>query len=342
MAQEIDLHEWFKTHTFHNREFRNVSELLKLKKEQGVKISLAIPTLNEADNVGHVISVIKSELLDKKPLLDEIIVIDSGSSDGTIEIAKEAGARVFLAEKCLKEEGIYFGKGENLWKSLHILKGDIIVWIDADIKNMHPKFVYGLVGPLLKFKEIGYVKGFYRRPIRIGKQIVATGGGRTTEIMVRPFFNYLFPELSGFIQPLSGEYAGRREILEKVPFFIGYGVETGLLIDIMNRFGLNAMAQVDLDVRVHRNHSIIALGRQSFGILQVLFKRASDMGRIRCNYNPNTLFRRPKKTQKEYLLTEKEIVEKEREPIINVSKYHSKRIKTALQEAFERLFGLFR
>ncbi|HXT34073.1 MAG TPA: glucosyl-3-phosphoglycerate synthase, partial [Chloroflexota bacterium] len=170
--------------------------------------------------------------------------------------------------------------GEALWKSLSVAKGDIIAWIDTDIANIHPKFVYGLLGPLLKEPRIGYVKGFYRRPLRQGGVLHESSGGRVTELTARPLINLFYPLLSGLIQPLSGEYAGRRSLLEQLPFFTGYGVEIGLLIDILEQFGLNAIAQVDLEQRIHRNQSLSALSRMSFMIMQTVITRLESRRHI--------------------------------------------------------------
>ena len=180
--------QWFNKHTFHHSKYADIDRLVALKKKQGVKISVGIPTLNEADNIGKVIDALMP-LMKEKDLVDEIAVIDSGSSDGTDEIAREKGAKVFVSEKHLKDEGVFFHKGENLWKSLHMLKGDIICWVDADIKNISPHFVYGLVGPMLEDKKIGYVKAFYERPIHSVSGLQGEGGGRVTEIFTRPMFN---------------------------------------------------------------------------------------------------------------------------------------------------------
>jgi glucosyl-3-phosphoglycerate synthase len=321
--------QWFNTHTFSHSQFQDTGKLVELKKKQGVKISVGIPTLNEAENIGNVVDTLMP-LAKKSDLVDEIAVIDSGSSDGTCEIARSKGAKVFVSEKHLKGQGVFFHKGENLWKSLHMLKGDIICWVDADIRNIHEKFVYGLVGPMLENSEIGYVKAFYERPIQEGGKIVPTGGGRVTEIFARPMFNAFFPELTGFIQPLSGEYAGRRDVLERVPFFIGYGVETGLLIDILGKFGLEAMAQVNLDTRIHRNQPTEALGRMSFGLLQVFLHRVPELKPLLKEFH--AVYRYPelqvskepgrkKACVKEYCLSEKEIREVERPPIRGVSEY---------------------
>ena len=251
--------EWLKRNTFHHSRFSDVKKLVAKKNALGHSISLCFPTLNEEKTIGKEIETMRRELVDKYPLIDEIVVVDSGSTDKTKEISKKAGAEFFYSSDILPQYRAYRGKGENLWKSLHILKGDIICWIDADITNIHPRFVLGLIGPLLEFPHISYVKAFYKRPIRIGEHLVPLGGGRVTELTIRPLFNMYFPRLSGFIQPLSGEYAMRRSVAEKIPFFSGYAVETATIIDIVKKFGLRKCAQVDLKRRIHRNQSLTSL-----------------------------------------------------------------------------------
>jgi len=339
---DVNLFDWFVNRTFHNSQFSDIAELVRLKEEQALKISVCIPTCNEADNIQNVVGTFKKAFIDTYKLVDELVVIDGGSTDGTIELAKKAGAKVFLGEKCLSEHGAYFGKGEDLWKSLHILNGDIVVWVDADIKNIHPKFVYGLIGPILKNPEIHYVKGFYRRPLSLGKKIYPAGGGRTTELVVKPMFNLFFPQLSGFIQPLSGEYAGRRQVLESIPFFCGYGVETGMLIDIEQKYGLNSMAQVDLDTRIHRNHPITTLSRQAFGIMQVFFKRLEEHDKIRLLEKMSTNFNRAERIGDKYVLREREVVELERPPIATVASYHKKKWFESVENRLKSVVRFFR
>jgi len=259
--------------TFHHSKFSDLSRLVELKTQQGVKISLAFPTLNEEATIGKEILILKTELMDRVPLLDEIVVIDSGSLDKTRSVAASFGAKVYESKNILPKYGTQRGKGENLWKSLYVLTGDIIVWIDADIHNIAPKFVYGLVGPLLDNPQISYVKAFYERPLKTPSGFFPTGGGRVTEILVRPLFSLFYPELAYLIQPLSGEYAGRRSLLERLPFSVGYGVELGHLIDIYHCASPDVIAQVDLDRRIHRNQSVEALSRMSFGILTTFFHR---------------------------------------------------------------------
>jgi glucosyl-3-phosphoglycerate synthase len=320
----VNVESWLDDHTYHHSAYSDIERLVDLKKEQDQSINVIFPTLNEEDTIAKEILLIQTELMIKHELVDEIAVVDSGSEDRTREIAEQYGATVFLASDYLEEEGIYYGKGENLWKSLYLLDGDIIVYIDADIKNIDPKFVYGLVGPLLEREELGYVKAFYERPLEMGDEVRSSGGGRVTEILVRPLFNLFFPELAGMMQPLSGEYAGRREILEQLPFFIGYGVETGLLIDISQEFGIDTIAQVDLDRRVHRNQDLQSLGRMAFGILQTFFNRVDDTDRLELEYELNTIIRQMVAQKDEYSFDDIEIEEVERPPMIELEQYRKK------------------
>jgi glucosyl-3-phosphoglycerate synthase len=207
-------------------------------------------------------------------------VIDSDSEDRTAEIAAELGVRVHRHSDILPELGSYIGKGEALWKSLHVLDGDIVAWIDTDISNIQPRFVYGLIGPLLQEPQLQYVKGFYQRPIRSGDKLQAEGGGRVTELMARPLINLFYPELSGMIQPLSGEYAGRRALLERLPFFTGYAVEIGLLIDILDQAGLQSVGQVDLERRIHRNQPLPNLSQMAYVILQGAIRKLEERHRL--------------------------------------------------------------
>jgi len=268
--------------TWHHSRFEDIARLVSLKQQKGLKISLAFPTLNEELTIGKEILIIRTELMDRFHLLDEIAVIDSSSKDKTRQVAERFGARVIASKNILPKMGSFRGKGENLWKSLYALEGDIIVWVDADISNIAPKFVYGLVGPLLEDDQISYVKAFYERPLRSsGGGIAHSGGGRVTEILTRPLFSLFYPELAFLIQPLSGEYAGRRKLLETLPFSTGYGVEVGHLIDICRLSGCGAIAQVDLDMRIHRNQTTAALGKMSFGILNTFFAKAQKYGDIK-------------------------------------------------------------
>jgi glucosyl-3-phosphoglycerate synthase len=272
--------KWFAENTFHAHEFADIAKLLALKERHNLTISVGLPTLNEEKTVGTVIKRVKGALMDRVPLIDQLVVVDSDSEDRTAEIATDLGVPVFRHPQILPETGSHVGKGEALWKSLHVLDGDIVAWIDTDISNIQPRFVYGLLGPLLREPKIQYVKGFYQRPIKQGDVLQAEGGGRVTELMARPLINLFFPELSGMIQPLSGEYAGRRELLEKLPFFTGYAVEIGLLIDILEQAGLAAIGQVDLERRIHRNQPLGNLSQMSYVILQGAIRKLEERHRI--------------------------------------------------------------
>ncbi len=272
---------WLEKNTYHYSEFGDLHRLVEEKQQKNLKISLCLPTLNEEKTIAKEIIIMKSELMTRYPLVDELIVIDSGSTDNTVDIAESFGADVHRADQILPHLDHFKGKGENLWKALYITKGDIIVYIDADIKNIHHRFAYGLIGPLLLHDHIKYVKAFYDRPISIGKnKIRPTGGGRVTELVIRPLFSLFFPELTQILQPLSGEYAGFREIFENIPFPIGYGVETSMILDIYEKWGLDVIAQVDLDRRIHRNQDTKALGRMSFAIIKTFFNRQKRSGLI--------------------------------------------------------------
>jgi glucosyl-3-phosphoglycerate synthase len=287
-------------------------------------VSVCIPARNEAATIGRVVRVLRRALVDKSGLVDEIVVMDGDSSDDTAAIARAEGAIVYSEHEVLPETGPGRGKGEGLWKSLHVCHGDIICWVDADIQNIHPRFVYGLIGPLLADESIQYVKAFYERPIRQRKVTHPTGGGRVTELVARPVLNLFWPDLAGIVQPLSGEYAGRRELLEQLRFSSGYGVELGLLIDIAGRCGLDGIAQVDLEVRVHRNQDVQALSRMSFGIMQTALRRLTEEGRMSPDCYSTTLHQFSN-GQREYDMQAHHIATMERPPIATVDGYRRRR-----------------
>ena len=313
--------QWLDRNTFHHGEFWDILKLVEEKEKKGLSISLCIPTLNEEKTIGKEVLILRSELMERYPLIDEFAVIDSGSSDKTLEVAASYGADVYLASDILPEVGDKRGKGENLWKAIHQLKGDVICYVDADISNIHPRFVYGLVAPLIHREEIHYVKAFYDRPLNYSSGLRSTGGGRVTEILIRPLFSLFYPELTNVIQPLSGEYAARREVLEIIPFPIGYGVETSHLLDLYEKFGLDAFAQTDLDRRVHRNQTTNALGKMSFGILQTFFNRLHAQGKIDQMPDMETFYRRFEVEDGVYNQLVQEVVEEERPPMIEIEEY---------------------
>ena len=316
---------WLDENTFHHGEFWDILKLVEEKENKGLSISLCIPTLNEEKTIGKEVLILRSELMERYPLIDEFAVIDSGSSDKTLEVASNFGADTYLASDILPEVGDKKGKGENLWKAIHQLKGDIICYVDADISNIHPRFVYGLVAPLIRRSEIQYVKAFYDRPLNYSSGLRSSGGGRVTEILIRPLFSLFYPELTNIVQPLSGEYAARREVLEMIPFPIGYGVETSHLLDLYYKFGLEAFAQTDLDRRVHRNQTTNALGKMSFGILQTFFNRLHAQGKIDQMPLMETLYRRFEVEDGSYSQITKEVVEEERPPMLEIIGYVKQR-----------------
>lgn len=323
-AISILVDKWFAENTFHADEFSDLKELMALKEKRGVTISLALPALNEEETVGKVISTIKKKLMDNVPILDEIVLIDSNSTDRTRDIAADLGVPVHIHQELLPDMEPRTGKGEALWKSLLVTKGDIIAWIDTDIINIHPRFVYGILGPLLLNRNIQFVKGFYRRPLQVGNKRQAGGGGRVTELTARPLLNLFYPELSGIVQPLSGEYAGRRAAVEQATFFSGYGVETGLLIDIFERFGIGAIAQVDLLERIHHNQELDALGKMSFAIIQTVLRKLEARFERSIIEDINKTMKLIKYSKGGYYLEVEEVAESERPPMITVPAYRER------------------
>jgi glucosyl-3-phosphoglycerate synthase len=321
-----DNQKWLDKNTFHHGEFWDILDLVKEKEKKNLTISLCIPTLNEEKTIGKEVLILRSELMERYPLIDEFAVIDSGSKDKTLEVAQSYGADTYLASNILPEVGDKRGKGENLWKAIHQLKGDIICYVDADISNIHPRFVYGLVAPLIKQTEVQYVKAFYDRPLNYSSGLRSSGGGRVTEILIRPLFSLFYPELTNIIQPLSGEYAARREVLEMIPFPIGYGVETSHLLDLYEKFGLDAFAQTDLDRRVHRNQTTNALGKMSFGILQTFINRLQSQGMIDRVPDMEKFYRRFEVEDGAYNQLVQEVVEEERPPMIEIDGYRNRAV----------------
>jgi glucosyl-3-phosphoglycerate synthase len=247
-----------------------LTALVAAKLRHGHTVSVCLPARDEEATVGRVVATVRRSLVEDLHLVDEIVVMDDSSTDATGEAARVEGARVFPVAELMPDLPPGSGKGNAMWKSLYVCQGDIMCWVDADIRNFRADFVTRLLAPLLNDPGIGMVKGFYRRPLHDDP----TGGGRVTELMARPVLSYLFPILTRFVQPLAGEYAARRSIIETVPFVEGWGVEIGLLIDLVANFGIDAIAQVDLDVREHRNRPLEELGPQAMAILVTGLRRA--------------------------------------------------------------------
>jgi nucleotide-binding universal stress UspA family protein len=316
---------WFAESNFHHAEFSDLRRLVQLKEKQGLTVSLVLPTLNEEETIGPIVRRAIREMVGRVPLLDEVLVIDSASVDRTREIAESEGARVVQHPEVLSRYGSFIGKGESLWKSLYETSGDLIVWADTDVKNWHPRMVYGTLGPLLHEPRLQYVKGYYQRPIVEGCVLREGGGGRVTELVARPLINLFFPELSGFIQPLSGEYAGRRSLLEQIPFFTGYAVEIGHLIDIAERAGLDGLGQVDLERRVHRNQELEGLSRMSFVILQAVAKRLEERQKARLFAEMGSTMKLPRSGRGKLSLEVIELADMERPPMLAIPEYVERR-----------------
>lgn len=243
-----------------------------LAAKRGTKVSVVLPALNEEATVGAIVSVIRRELMTEAvPLVDELVVIDSGSTDRTAEVAAAAGARVVARDAILPRIPAVPGKGEVLWRSLMVTTGDVVCFVDADLRDFSADFVSGIVGPLLTEPDVDFVKAMYDRPLGD----TPGQGGRVTELVARPLLNLHWPQLAGFVQPLGGEYAARRSLLERLPFPVGYGVELGLLVDALHTVGLDALAQVDVGVRKHRHQDGQALGRMAAAIYRTAQLRLS-------------------------------------------------------------------
>lgn len=252
---------------FHHRDF-DVATLAAAK--QGRRVSVCLPARDEEATVGTIVARVLATLGGEAGLVDEVLVVDDGSVDGTAVAAAAAGARVVRAANVLPDEGYRPGKGEALWKAVAAAEGDVLAFCDADVRDFDPRFVVGLVGPLLEHDGVRFVKAFYERAID-GRP---RGGGRVTELMARPVVASLFPALAGIVQPLAGEFAAPREVLERVPFAGGYAVDLALLIDVAAMFGAASIAQVDLGARVHRNRPLHELGPMATAILLMALRRA--------------------------------------------------------------------
>lgn len=269
MSESQAAAEWFADHTYTGDEFP-LDDLVARKADAGLRISVVLPSRDVVRTVAGVVEAVRTL---SGTLVDEIVVIDAASTDGTPEAARAAGATTFDESEIHPELGPGRGKGDAMWRSLAVTTGDLVVFMDTDIRNPGPHFVQSVLGPLLVRPEVQLVKGFYRRPIEIGGVRFPSGGGRVTELCARPLLNAFWPELGWLVHPLSGEFCGRRELFESIPFCTGYGVEIAMLIDTYQAVGLDAMAQVDLGERVHTNQPLEALSRMAFEVSQAALRR---------------------------------------------------------------------
>jgi glucosyl-3-phosphoglycerate synthase len=262
--------EWFEQRSFQHRDFRDLG--LSSNGSERPSTTLIFPARNVAGTIGTILTAV-AELQARTGLPDQVIVVDADSPDGTADIARSRGAEVFSENELMPGYGPAQGKGDAMWRSLSVARGDIIMFADADTIDFHEHFVYGTLGPLLTDPAIQFCKAAYRRPFTQGEKSIADGGGRVTELMAKPLINLFYPELAGFVQPLAGEFAGRRELLNAMPFFTGYGVEIGMMIDVFSEVGLEGMAQVDLGTRQNRHQSLASLTKMSSVVLRTVAMR---------------------------------------------------------------------
>ncbi len=271
------LADWYRNRTWHDVTW-SAQDLVRAK--DGRTVAVVLPALNEETTVAGVVRAFQLTLRQGPglgPLVDEIVVVDSGSTDRTIEVARAAGARVVTREDALPEVPVRAGKGEVLWRALTATDADVIVYADSDLVDVHASLVTGLLGPILRAEGVHLVKAFYARPLRLETATQRAGGGRVTELLARPALATFAPELGGIVQPLGGEYAGTRELLEQVPFAGGYGVEVGLLLDTLTCMGLDAIAQVDVGVRKHRHRDLLSLGVAAQEIMLTIARRTAGL-----------------------------------------------------------------
>ena len=278
VADRIDpVRDWSVRRSYRATDFR-ADDLVAAK--AGRRISVVLPARDEESTVGQIVTALRTELMDRIPLIDELVVVDSHSTDATATVAADAGARVVAQGEILPAVGDVPGKGEALWKSLAATDGDIVTFLDADLREFDTDFAVGLLGPLLTEPGVVFCKGAFDRPLDDGRTVLPAGGGRVTELVARPLLATYWPSLTGFVQPLGGEYAGTRRALEAIPFAGAYGVDIGILIDLHELYGLDALAQVDLGRRVHRNSPDSALSVMAMHQHLAVLERLRRHGRV--------------------------------------------------------------
>ncbi|MGW7515121.1 glucosyl-3-phosphoglycerate synthase [Streptomyces sp. NPDC054796] len=311
MLPEVE--QWLSHRSWSATDRRPIGELLAAKRNAGSTVSVVLPALDEEATVAKIVSVIRGELMtEAAPLVDELVVMDSGSTDRTAEVAAAAGAKVVHRDEVLPRLPALPGKGEVLWRSLLATDGDIVCFVDADLIDFSSAFVSGIVGPLLLEPELHLVKAMYDRPLGSDP----AGGGRVTELVARPLLNLHWPQLAGFVQPLGGEYAARRSLLERLPFPVGYGVELGLLIDALHTVGLDALGQADVGIRRHRHQDGQALGRMAATIYRTAQLRLS-----RGHLVGGLLTQFERDADGGFLARDEPIATEEREPMRRVPEY---------------------
>lgn len=284
-----DAAEWFEHRSYDHEQFSDLVELGRRKRELDLTVSAVLPSRNVADTIGGIVAEIQAVngRTQGIPLVDQILVIDADSEDGTAEVAARSGAEVYSENELMSDYGGCHGKGDAMWRSLSVASGDLIMYMDADTRDIRPQHVYGVLGPILCVPQIRYVKAAYRRPFKSHEKVEEDGGGRVTELTAKPLFNLFYPELAGFVQPLAGEFVADKDLFRSVPFLTGYAVETGLMIDALKQVGLGAMAQVDLGTRQNRHQHLRDLSRMSYAVLRAVARRLRQEGRLSTVRDPN-------------------------------------------------------
>ncbi|MDP8950000.1 MAG: glucosyl-3-phosphoglycerate synthase [Actinomycetota bacterium] len=282
----VDAVEWFRHRSYDYRQFSDLKAMGRRKRELGLTVSVILPCRNVADTVGGIIGEIHA-LNERAPLVDQILAVDADSVDGTAEVAASKGAEVYSENDLLSHYGGAHGKGDAMWRSLSVARGDLIMYVDADTKDFKPQLVYGVLGPILYVPEVRFVKAAYRRPFKSHETVEVDGGGRVTELTAKPLFNLFYPELSGFVQPLAGEFVADKELFCSIPFLTGYAVETGIMIDVLKHVGLGAMAQVDLGTRQNRHQPLRDLSRMSYAVVRAVARRLRQEGRLNQARDPS-------------------------------------------------------
>jgi glucosyl-3-phosphoglycerate synthase len=260
--------DWFGQRSFHHQDFTELAG----PGTPRPTVTLILPTREVAGTIGPILDTVAG-LNERSGLVSQVVVVDADSSDGTADIARGYGAEVYSENELCPEFGPAQGKGDAMWRALSVSRGDIIMYADTDTTDFAEHFIYGTLGPLLTVPGVKFCKAAYRRPFAGEAGPVADGGGRVTELMAKPLLNFFYPELTGFVQPLAGEFAVSRDLLLRTPFLTGYGVEIALLIDVLGAAGLEALSQVDLGSRQNRHQPLFDLTRMSSAVLRALAGR---------------------------------------------------------------------
>jgi glucosyl-3-phosphoglycerate synthase len=272
---DMTVREWFDARSFRHEDFRALAS--SGGPRSGLTTTLILPSRNVAETIGPILETV-TRLRDRTGLIDQVMLVDADSVDGTADIARAYGAEVYSENELMPGYGPALGKGDAMWRSLSVARGDVVMFADADTRDFDEHFIYGTLGPILTLPGVQFTKAAYRRPFTQHQQSVVDGGGRVTELMAKPLLNFYRPELTGFVQPLAGEFAAYRELFCGLPFLTGYGVELALLIDVLGEVGLPAMAQVDLGSRQNRHQPLWDLTRMSSTVLRAMARRLPGAG----------------------------------------------------------------